>query len=82
VEGGFLAVLLPLWLLAACVGVVWNSSRFGRWAPLVVTVAFQGIWDLLYAPWTYNMIAEFACIALFYCAVHFRGPVSVAPDSS
>jgi len=82
VEGGVLAVLLPLWLLVACLGVVWNSSRFGRWTPLVVTVAFQGIWDLLYAPWTYNMIAEFACIALFYCAVHFRRSVSVAPDSS
>ncbi|WP_420749504.1 hypothetical protein [Rhodococcus sp. O3] len=82
VEGGVLAVLLPLWLLVACLGVVWNSSRFARWAPLVVTVAFQGIWDLLYAPWTYNMIAEFACIALFYCAVHFRRPVSGAPDSS
>ncbi|MEZ5149965.1 hypothetical protein [Rhodococcus zopfii] len=81
VEGGVLAVLLPLWLLAACLGVVWNSDRFGPWAPLVVTVAFQGIWDLLYAPWTYNMIAEFACIALFYCAAHFRRSVAVAPDS-
>lgn len=79
VEGGVLAVLLPLWLLAVCLGVVWNSARFGRWAPLVLTVAFQGIWDLLYAPWTYNMIAEFACIALFYCAAHFRRS---APDSS
>ncbi|MBV8348005.1 MAG: hypothetical protein JOZ49_10865, partial [Mycolicibacterium sp.] len=72
-EGGVLAVLLPAWLLVACVGVVWNNIRFGPWAPLVVTVGLQGIWDLLYAPWTYNMPAEYACIALLYCTVHFRG---------
>ena len=45
-EGGVLAVLLPLWLLVACIGVVWNNARFGRWTPLVLTVALQGIWDL------------------------------------
>lgn len=71
-EGGLLAVLLPAWLLIACVGVIWNHPRFGRWAPLALLVALQGVWDLLYAPWTYNMIAEYACIALLYCAVHFR----------
>jgi hypothetical protein len=75
-EGGILAAVLPAWLLVACIGVVWNYRRFGRWAPLVLTVALQGIWDLLYAPWTYNMIAEYACIALLFCAVHFRGPPS------
>ena len=73
-EGGVLAVLLPAWLLVACIGIVWNYRRFGKWAPLAITVALQGIWDLLYAPWTYNMIAEYACIALLFCAVHFRGP--------
>jgi hypothetical protein len=75
-EGGILAALLPAWLLVACIGIVWNYRRFGRWAPLVLTVALQGIWDLVYAPWTYNMIAEYACIALLFCAVHFRGPPS------
>lgn len=72
-EGGVLAVLLPAWLLVACLAVVWNHSRFGRWAPLVVTVALQGIWDLIYAPWTYNTIAQYACVALWFCAKHFRG---------
>jgi hypothetical protein len=71
-EGGLLAVLLPAWLLVACIGVVWNNTRFGIWAPLALTVALQGIWDLLYAPWTYNMLAEYACIALLFGAVHFR----------
>ena len=32
-EGGVLAVLLPAWLLVACIGVVWNNTRFGTWAP-------------------------------------------------
>jgi hypothetical protein len=71
-EGGVLAALLPAWLLVACIGVVWNNTRFGVWAPLVITVGLQGIWDLIYAPWTYNTIAVYACIALFYCAVHLR----------
>ena len=77
-EGGVLAVLLPAWLLVACLGVVWNITRFGRWAPLAVTVALQGIWDLIYAPWTYNTIAEYACIALLFCAVHFRATTGPA----
>jgi hypothetical protein len=71
-EGGLLAVLLPAFLLMACIGVVWSYPRFGIWAPLVMMVALQGIWDLLYAPWAYNMLAEYACIALLYGAVHFR----------
>ena len=49
-------MLLPASLLVACIGIVWNFTRFGRWAPLGVTVALQGIWDLLYGPWQYNMI--------------------------
>ena len=61
----FLISLMPF-------AVVWNQSRFGVWAPIALTVALQGIWDLLYAPWTYNMVAEYACIALLYGAVHFR----------
>jgi hypothetical protein len=79
-EGGVLAALLPAWLLVACIGIVWNYRRFGQWAPLVVTVVLQGIWDLLYAPWTYNMIAEYACIALLFGAVHFRGPPRAGDD--
>ena len=75
-EGGALAVLLPVWLLVACIAIVWNNARFGVWAPLVVTAALQGIWDLAYAPWTYNSIAEYACIALFFCARHFRPPAA------
>ncbi len=71
-EGGVVAVLLPLWLLVACLGIVWNNTRFGVWGPLALTVALQGIWDLLYAPWTYNTIQGYVCIALLFCAVHFR----------
>jgi len=71
-EGGVLAVLLPAWLLIAAVGIVWNYSRFGRWTPLALVVALQAIWDLLYAPWTYNMVPECACLALLFCATHFR----------
>jgi len=72
-EGGVVAMLLPLSLLVACLGIVWNFTRLGRWAPLGAAVALQGIWDLLYGPWQYNMIPTFACIALLFSAIHFRG---------
>lgn len=72
-EGGVLATLLPAWLLVACVGIVWNFTRFGAWAPLAVTIGIQGMWDIMYASWTYNMVAGHACIALLFCAIHFRG---------
>jgi hypothetical protein len=71
-EGGVLAMLLPAWLLVACLAVVWNNPRFGKWAPIALIVALQGIWDLFYSPWSYNSIPEYACLALLYCAVHFR----------
>ena len=79
-EGGVLAVLLPASLLVICLGIVWNFTRLGRWAPLGVTVALQGIWDLMYGPWQYNMIPTFACIALLFSAIHFRGPRSESPS--
>lgn len=72
-EGGIAALLLPAWLLVACLALVWNFTRFGMWGALVLTVALQGIWDLLYAPWMYNSPAVVACITLLFCAVHFRG---------
>lgn len=71
-EGGIVAAALPMFLLVACVGMVWNHARFGIWTPLALVVALQGIWDLLYAPWTYNMIIEYVCIALLFSATHFK----------
>lgn len=72
-EGGLLAALLPAWLLVACVGLVWNFTRYGKWGPLVITLGLQTFWDLLYNPWMYNAPAVYACLALLFCARHFRG---------
>jgi O-antigen ligase len=80
-EGGVLAVLLPAYLLVACLGIVWNFTRLRRWAPLGVTVALQGIWDILYGPWLYNMIPTFVCIALLFSAIHFRGTRAEPPTN-
>ncbi len=71
-EGGLLSALLPAWLIVACVAIIWNNYRFDRWASLALIVGLQGIWDILYAPWTYNMVPECACIALLFGATHFR----------
>lgn len=65
-EGGLVAVLLPVWLLISCIGVVWYSDRLGRWAAVGLVVALQGIWDLGYSPWTYNTIPEYACVAILF----------------
>jgi hypothetical protein len=78
-EGGVLAALLPVSLLVTCLGIVWNFTRLGRWAPLGLTIALQGIWDLLFGPWQYNMIPTFACIALLFSAIHFRGSRADSP---
>lgn len=67
-EGGVLAALLPVSLLLVCLGLVWDFPRLGRWAPLGATIALQGVWDLMYGPWQYNMIPTFACIVLFFSA--------------
>lgn len=72
-EGGLLAALLPIWLLVACAGLVWNYSRYGRWAPLVIVLGLQTFWDILYNPWMYNAPAIYACVTLLFCAGHFRG---------
>jgi O-antigen ligase len=72
-EGGVLAALLPAWLLVACAALVWNFTRYGRWAPLVIVVGLQSFWDILYNPWMYNAPAVYACVALLFCARHFRG---------
>lgn len=78
-EGGLLAVFLPLFLLVACISLVWNNDRFGRWAPIVLTTALQGIWDLVYAPWTYNMIPVYVCIAILFTAGRRGGQPMRAP---
>lgn len=72
-EGGLLAALLPAWLVLACLGLVWNYTRYGKWAPLVITLGLQTLWDLIYNPWMYNAPAVYACVALLFCARHFRG---------
>ncbi|MDH6242399.1 hypothetical protein M2432_000024 [Mycobacterium sp. OTB74] len=77
-EGGVLAVLLPLWLLFAAMAIIWDHGRFGVWGPLVLIVALQAIWDLLYAPWTYNMVPECVCLALLFLATHFK-PIPADP---
>lgn len=71
-EGGLPAALLPAWLLYVCVVVVWRNDEFGRWSPIVLIVALQGIWDMLYSPWTYNTIAEYACVAILFGILRAR----------
>jgi hypothetical protein len=70
VEGGIVAALLPLGLLVAALMMVWNAPRYGIWAALVLQISVQAIWDLLFSPFSYNLLPAFAILALVFTARH------------
>lgn len=78
-EGGVIAALLPLALLFAALAIVWNAVRYGRWAALVVTVAVQAAWDLLFSPTSYNILPTFAMLAVLFAACHLPKKSEAAP---
>jgi hypothetical protein len=82
-EGGILAALLPITLLVFAVCVIWNASRYGRWAAVAVVVAVQATWDLLFSPTSYNMIPVLAVLAVVFVARHLPPKHSEAePDTA
>lgn len=52
VEGGILAALLPIALLLLFIQGIWIAQ--GKWAPMILFVSAQGIWDVLFSPWSQN----------------------------
>lgn len=52
VEGGLAAAAMPLLLLGIFFAAIWRAG--GNWAPLVILVSAQGIWDVLFSTWGYN----------------------------
>jgi hypothetical protein len=69
-EGGMFAGLLPLGLLAAALAIVFNADRYGQWAALAVVVSVQAAWDLLFSPWSYNILPTYAILAVLFGARH------------
>lgn len=69
-EGGLFTALLPLGLFVAALMMIWNAPRYGRWAALVVAVSVQAIWDLLFSPWSYGLLAGLAALAVVFSARH------------
>lgn len=70
-EGGIVAAVLPLLLLGIFAVAVLRAR--GNWAPLVILVSVQGVWDVLFSTWGYNraMVLAFAAVlALWSLAVH------------
>lgn len=65
-EAGVLGVLLPLWLVWACGFVIYSAPFAGRWSSLLVYLGLQGLWDLLFSPWSYNLPIVYAVIAVAY----------------
>ncbi|MDV3128665.1 hypothetical protein M1247_27425 [Mycobacterium sp. 21AC1] len=69
-EGGLFTALLPLGLFVAALMMIWNAPRYGRWAALVIVVSVQAIWDLLFSPWSYGLLAGLAVLAVAFSARH------------
>nr|WP_254925662.1 MULTISPECIES: hypothetical protein [unclassified Rhodococcus (in: high G+C Gram-positive bacteria)] len=81
-EAGILALLLPLWLLWACYRLIFVSEAAGLWMPLLMYLGVQGVWDLLYSPWSYNLPAMFAVIACSCIALQGKGRHRAGSGSS
>lgn len=79
-EGGVIAALLPIALLLAAVAIVWNSDRYGRWAPLAVVLAVQAMWDLLFSPTSYNLLPAFAMLAVLFTTCHLPRKTEKSPE--
>lgn len=69
-EGGVFAAALPIGLLCMAVLIIWNSSRYGRWSAMVVIMAVQALWDLLFSPTSYNILTIYAVVAAVFTARH------------
>jgi O-antigen ligase len=65
-EAGILGVLLPLWLVWACGFLIYSATLAGRWSPLLIYLGLQGLWDLFFSPWSYNLPIVYAVIAVAY----------------
>ncbi|MGG7508912.1 hypothetical protein [Plantibacter sp. YIM 135249] len=62
VQGGILAALFPIALLALFVAGITRTS--GKWSPMVVLVSVQGIWDVLFSTWGIGRPATLALSAI------------------
>lgn len=63
VEGGVLAAIFPIVLIVLFVRAAIVAR--GRWAGIIVLVALQNSWDLMFSPWSTNkgVAVAAACIA-------------------
>ncbi|GAA1460718.1 O-antigen ligase family protein [Williamsia maris] len=77
-EGGVFAVLLPLWLVWACLTLIRFAHRHPAWTAALTFLGIQGIWDLVFSPWSYNLPVVYAAIsvaALFITTGNLDRPV-------
>jgi hypothetical protein len=80
-EAGILGVLLPLWLVWACGFIIYSAASAGRWSPLLVYLGLQGLWDLFFSPWSYNLPIVYAVIAVAYVFQRHRYRASKSPPA-
>lgn len=84
VQGGILAALMPLALIVLFgMGVV-NAT--GKWAPFVILISVQGIWDTLFSTWGIGRPATLAisAVVVAWCITTAREerPKPTPPDTT
>jgi hypothetical protein len=77
-EGGVVAAVLPLLLIGLFIAAILKAS--GNWAPLVILVSIQGVWDMLFSTWGYNRALTLALSAVLaaWAIAHKPGGLPLA----
>lgn len=80
-QGGVLAAVLPVMLGVLFVGAL--ICVRGRYAPMIVLVSAQCLWDLVFSPWNHNRPIIFAVSAVLAChALRERSKMAPGTDYS
>ncbi|MBE7191231.1 MAG: hypothetical protein INR66_01960 [Gordonia polyisoprenivorans] len=69
-EAGIVAAAVSVWLIVCAVTLVSRAHRVTAYAPLLMFLGLQALWDLLFSPWSYNLPLVFALVVAF--AVRLR----------
>lgn len=78
--GGIVAAVLPALLLVLFVAAIIRAT--GRYSPLVVVAAIQGVWDVLFSTWGYNQAFTLAFTAVLCAWAVMESRHTAAPVAS
>lgn len=82
VEGGIIGAILPLLLIGLFLSAILRAN--GNWAPLVILVSIQGVWDVLFSTWGYNraLTLAFSAVLAAWAVSQSRSETAQATELS